>query len=98
MTQRRKLSPHTAPVDLMRKKLLQEFPHIVPPSGEQKPLMLLQVLGELQHVRRIGADRIRRQPFLDAQVIEKAGKHARIRLGSHSKKRFSMTVIGRKQK
>ena len=83
MTQRRKLPPYTTTVHLMGKKLLQEFAHIVAPRGEQEPFPLFQELGKLEYVGGICANRKTRQPLLDAQVIEKAGKHVRVRFGSH---------------
>src|SRR5271167_2795692 len=50
MTQRGKLAPHAAPVDLVRKQLLQEFTHVVAPRSQQKSLRLFQELRELEYV------------------------------------------------
>src|SRR5580692_820630 len=94
MPQGRKLAPHTAPIHLMRKELLQKLADVVAPRGQKKPFLTLQKLGELEYVRRISADRVRRQPLLDAQVVEKARKHSRIGFGSHGEERVSMPVIG----
>ena len=85
MAQRRKLPPHAPAIDLMRKKLLQKFPHIVSTRRQQQALMLLKKLGELQDVSRVSADGKPRQPFLDSQIIKKARKHARVRLSSHKR-------------
>ena len=74
MSQRRKLPAHTSSIDLMRKKLLQKFAHIIPPRRQQRSLMLLEKLGELQDVSRVSADRKPRQPFLDPQIIKKPRK------------------------
>src|ERR1700686_4658691 len=98
MTQRRKFPSHAAPVHLMGKKLLQEFTHIVAPRREQEPFPLFQELGKLEYVGGIGGNRKPRQSLLDAQVIEKAGEHVRVRLRSHEQKTLSLTVIGHQEK
>src|SRR5579872_2474979 len=86
MTQSRELPPDASPVDLIGKKLLQEFPHIVAPRGQEHTLSLLQEFGELANIGGIGADRERSQPLLDAQVIEKTGEQARVCFRSHREK------------
>ena len=54
MPKRRKLSPHAAPVDPMRKKLLEKLADVIPPGGHQQPLPLFQKLRELSDVGGIG--------------------------------------------
>src|SRR5580693_6794087 len=83
MTQGRKLSPHAAAVDLMRKKLLQEVAHIDASGSQQQTLALVQKFRELADVGRVSADGKRRQPFLDSQIVEKTREHTRVGFRIH---------------
>src|ERR1700722_8432126 len=85
MPQCRELPPHGAPIHLIRKKLLQEFADLIAPRREQRTPALFQKLRELANVRAVGADRKWRKPFLDSQVVEKAGEYVRTDLGRHSR-------------
>src|SRR5579862_2242549 len=52
-------------------------------SRVKQPFPLFQKFGKLADIGGISADREWRQPFLDSQVIEKTGEHARIRFRRH---------------
>src|SRR5258708_19578004 len=81
--ERREVSPDAATVHLIGKKLLQEFTHIAAARREQYAFAFFEELRELVNVGGVGADRKRRQSLLDSEVVEKAGKHARVGFGSH---------------
>src|ERR1700733_3960969 len=83
MTKRRKLSSYAAAIHLMGKKLLQEVAHIDAARRQQQALTLFQKFRELAHVGGVSADGKRRQSFLDSQIVEKAGEHARVCFRSH---------------
>ena len=87
------LAAHAAAIDLMRKKLLEEFANVVAASGEEQAPGFLQELGELKDVGGVGGDGERGQAFLDAEVVEETGEHTRVGDRGHGG-RFSMTRIG----
>ena len=83
VTQGRKLASHAASIDLVGEKLLQKFTNIVAARREQRPFSIVKKFRELTDVGRVSGNRKPSQTFLDAQVIEKAGKHPRIGFERH---------------
>src|SRR5260370_40259992 len=78
MTERGEFSSHTAAVDLIGKKLLQEIAHINTARTQQQAFASCQEFRELADVGGVSADGERIQSLLESQIAEKAGKHARI--------------------
>src|SRR5258708_36845780 len=83
MTERGEFSSHTAAVDLIGKKLLQEIAHINTARTQQQAFASCQEFRELADVGGVSADGERSQSLLDSQIVEKAGKHARIGFWGH---------------
>jgi len=83
MAQRRELTPHTAAIDLMRKKLLQKITDVGTARRQERTFIFFQEFRELADIGSVSTRSKRRESLFDFQVVEKTRKHAGVGIRSH---------------